>query len=107
MISRERALHISYIVSAATEAAVNASISAPVFAVTLTIVSMITFFLFKEIFTWQSSVIRGWQSGINSWVFFAAAIPAKIAVWKTGPFLVINSSSAIASIIFLVSLILA
>ena len=28
----------------------------------------------------------GWQRGINSLVFFAATIPATVAVWNTGPF---------------------
>ena len=75
-ISRCTALHISYTVSAATLAAVSASISTPVSPWQRTSLRMCraASSISNEMSTFVSS--NGWHIGISSLFFFAAMMPA-------------------------------
>src|SRR5438270_65222 len=73
----------------ATDTAVKASISTPVWPVTLTVARTIRPGSFQSgsIATATCVTGRGWQSGISSCVFFAAMMPAMRAAPSTSPFL--------------------
>ena len=90
VIQRSTALHMSYTVSAATDAAVIASISTPVCPEQRATARMRSAVLPRGAgrasnvtSTWESS--SGWQSGIRSGVRLAAMIPARRAAPRTSP----------------------
>ena len=84
-ISRCTALHISYTVSAATLAAVSASISTPVSPWQRTSLRMCraASSASNEMSTFVSS--SGWHIGMSSLFFFAAMMPATCATASTSP----------------------
>src|SRR5579862_6979771 len=84
----------------AIDAPTSASISTPVFAEVDTRHSTMKSLFSTVTLTWQLSRPNGWQSGISSPVFLAAMMPARIAVWTTGPFAVCNSPDEISAIIW-------
>ena len=85
-IPRSTALHISYSVSAATEAAVNASISMPVLCVQRSVETMRTSVSeIGVISISMPSMGSGWHIGMSSQVRFAAIIPAIRAQANTSP----------------------
>src|SRR4051812_891269 len=77
----------------ATDTAVNASISTPVWPVTRTVARTTRPVLSGAMSTATCVIGRGWQSGINSCVFFAARIPAMRAAPSTSPFLALPAST--------------
>ena len=79
---------MSYTVSAATDTAVSASISTPVFAVvrTVAVISIAPRASSGSSETSMPVSGSGWQSGISSCVRFAAMMPAICAVVSTSPF---------------------
>src|SRR3990170_2175099 len=83
-------------VRAATETAVNASISTPVWLVTLTVAVISIHFLIgcgsKDMST--EVIFKGWHNGITSPAFFAAMMPATLATPSTSPFLISLVSTA-------------
>ncbi|KAK8930456.1 hypothetical protein VCV18_003127 [Metarhizium anisopliae] len=84
------ALHISYTVRAAVEAAVIASISTPVFPSHATVARIWIVSPFppgpRSIVTWDIAI--GWHSGIKSAVRLAAMMPAIRATPSTSPFFI-------------------
>ena len=72
-------------VSAAIETAVSASISTPVRSAIFTVAKIATPSSTTLISTFTLEIAIGWQSGINSGVFFAPIIPAIRAVEITSP----------------------
>ena len=98
-------LHISYIVSKATETEVSASISTPVLPKHLTKPLQLIIFFLSSIKNSISILVRFklCANGIKSEVLFAAWIPASLDVDSTSPFLFLFS--IIALIISLLSII--
>src|SRR3954453_17269754 len=77
----------------ASDTAVNASISTPVWPVTRTVARTTKPVLSGAMSTATCVMGRGWQSGINSCVFFAAMMPAIRAAPSTSPFLALPAST--------------
>mmetsp|Transcript_63347 Transcript_63347/g.125237 ORF Transcript_63347/g.125237 Transcript_63347/m.125237 type:complete len:241 (-) Transcript_63347:140-862(-) len=94
--SAHAALHISYTVSAATVAAVRASISTPVAAVHVAVASMSRACASgrSRRLTATCDSATGWQSGMSSDVRFAAMMPARRAVTSTLPLALVLAVSA-------------
>src|SRR5258707_265205 len=84
---RSTALTMSYTVRQATDTAVSASISTPVCPVTLTVARTASPSRSAVMSISTLLMASGWQSGISSWVFLAAMMPAMRAAPSTSPFL--------------------
>src|SRR6056297_1738913 len=90
------AFSISYTVRAATDTAVKASISTPVWPEVLTVAVIRT--PGRSSSTTRSTetlvIGSGWHSGIRSAVFLAAMIPARRAMPRTSPFLAVPAATS-------------
>src|ERR1700722_10248765 len=73
---RSTDLHMSYTVSAATEAAVSASISTPVCPVVLTVAAISTALSVTSNSSDTALIGNGWHSGMSSAVRLDAMMPA-------------------------------